>query len=91
MGSWRALSSGYNIETVEDCVTETQTGYQRRRAELQIDAAHLVATLKAVHLVTDAERAVVAVRVPRHRARRRRAILVGARADEKRCLGSLWA
>src|ERR1700752_144635 len=64
VGSWRALSSGYNIETVEDCVTETQTGYQRRRAELQIDAARLVATLKAVHLVTDAERAVVAIRVP---------------------------
>jgi hypothetical protein len=64
VGSWRALSSGYNIETVEDCVTETQTGYQRRRAELQIERAHLVATLKAMHPVTDAERAVVAIRVP---------------------------
>ena len=31
VGSWRALSSGYSIETVEDCVTETQTGFQRRR------------------------------------------------------------
>ena len=91
VGAWRALSGGYSVETVEDCVTETQTGYQRRRAELQIDAAHLVATLKAVHPVTDAERAVVAIRDPRHRARRRRAILVGACADEKRCLGSLWA
>jgi hypothetical protein len=63
-GSWRALSSGYGVETVEDCVTETQTGFQRRRAELQIDAAKLVATLKAVHPVTDADRAVVAVRAP---------------------------
>jgi hypothetical protein len=64
VGSWRALSSGYRVETVEDCVTETQTGFQRRRAELQIDAAQLVGSLKAVHLVADAERAVVAVRAP---------------------------
>ena len=64
VGSWRALSSGYSVETVEDCVTETQTGFQRRRAELQIDAAQLVASLKAVHPVEDAQRAVVAVRAP---------------------------
>lgn len=62
--SWRALSSGYNVETVEDCVTETQTGFQRRRPELQIDATQLVATLKAVHPVGDAQRAVVAIRAP---------------------------
>jgi hypothetical protein len=64
VGSWRALASGYSVETVEDCVTETQTGFQRRRAELQIDAAQLQASLKAVHVVEDAERAVVAVRAP---------------------------
>lgn len=64
VGSWRALASGYSVETVEDCVTETQTGFQRRRAELQIDAAQLRASLKAVHAVEDAERAVVAVRAP---------------------------
>src|SRR5208283_2168798 len=61
VGSWRALAGGYSVETVEDCVTETQTGFQRRRAELQIDAAQLRASLKAVHAVEDAERAVVAV------------------------------
>jgi hypothetical protein len=33
VGAWKALSSGYAVETVEDCVIETQTGYQRRRAE----------------------------------------------------------
>ena len=25
VGSWRALTGGYRVETVEDCVTETQT------------------------------------------------------------------
>ena len=64
VGSWRALSSGYGVETVEDCVTETQTGFQRRRPELQIDAAQLRASLKAVHPVDDSARAVVAVRAP---------------------------
>ena len=48
-GSWRALSNGYSVETVEDCVTETQPGFQRRRPELQINAGQLVASLKAVH------------------------------------------
>ena len=38
VGAWRALAGGYGVETVEDCVTETQTGYQRRRPEQQIDA-----------------------------------------------------
>lgn len=64
VGSWRALVSGYSVETVEDCVTETQTGFQRRRPELQIDAAQLRASLKAVHAVKDAERAIMAVRAP---------------------------
>src|SRR5438132_11771647 len=64
VGSWRALASGYSVETVEDCVTETQTGFQRRRPELNIDAAQLQASLKAVHAVGEAERAVVAVRAP---------------------------
>jgi hypothetical protein len=64
VGSWRALAGGCRVETVEDCVTETQTGFQRHRAELQIDAVQLRASLKAVHPVVDAERAVVAVRAP---------------------------
>jgi|SRR5579872_3289028 len=64
VGSWRALAGGYGVETVEDCVTETQTGFQRRHPELQIDVAQLRATLKAIHPVKDAERAVVAIRAP---------------------------
>ena len=27
--AWPALAGGYSVETVEDCVTETQTGFQR--------------------------------------------------------------
>jgi hypothetical protein len=49
VGAWRALASGYRVETVEDCVTETQTGYQRRRSEQQVDAAELRQRLAAVH------------------------------------------
>jgi hypothetical protein len=64
VGAWRALAGGYGVETVEDCMTETQTGYQRRRSEQQIDAAELRGSLAAVHLVGDAELAVVAVRAP---------------------------
>jgi hypothetical protein len=62
VGAWRALTGGYAVETVEDCVTETQTGYQRRRAEQRIDQAALVASLKEVRKVTDAERAAAVVR-----------------------------
>lgn len=60
VNAWRALTGGYGVETVEDCVTETQTGYQRRRPEQQIDGDELRKTLKAVHAVGAAELAVVA-------------------------------
>lgn len=61
-GSWKALTGGYGVETVEACVTETQTGYQRRRKELQIDEAELRARLVAVHHATDAQRAEALIR-----------------------------
>ena len=56
-GAWRALANGYAIETVEDCVVETQTGFQRRAPAQQIDNQQLRAALKAIHNVTDADRA----------------------------------
>lgn len=59
--SWRALSGGYGVETVEDCVIETQTGFQRRRLEQQINEGALRNSLAAVHSVGDAERATVAI------------------------------
>jgi len=57
----RALSGGYAVETVEDCVTETQTGFQRRRPEQQIEVTELRASLAAVHEVADQELAQMAV------------------------------
>ena len=44
-GAWQALSGGYRVETVEDCVTETQTGFQLRRPEQSIVASELRASL----------------------------------------------
>jgi hypothetical protein len=64
LGAWRALTGGYHVETVEDCVIETQTGYQRRRPEQQIDNAALRASLVAVQKVGDAERAAAIVHDP---------------------------
>ena len=64
IGAWRALSSGYALETVEDCVTETQTGFQRRRAEEQIDAVALRASLTRVHAVGEPHLAELAVLAP---------------------------
>ena len=61
--SWRALTGGHRVETVEDFVTETQTGFQRRRAEQQIDGSELRASLAAVHEVSSRERAALAVGV----------------------------
>lgn len=62
--AWPALAGGYGVETVEDCVTETQTGFQRRRKEEQVDRASLLDSLSAVHKVGDAELAAAAVRDP---------------------------
>jgi hypothetical protein len=60
--AWRALSGGYGLETVEECVIETQTGFQRRSPEQQIDNAALRESLKKIHLIADVERAALMVR-----------------------------
>ena len=52
VGAWRALAGGYAVETVEDCVTETQTGHQRRRAEQRIELGELRQSLTRIHEVT---------------------------------------
>jgi hypothetical protein len=64
VGAWNALAGGYTVETVEECVIETQTGFQQRRREQQIDGAILTASLTAVHPVTTAQLAAVAVQAP---------------------------
>ena len=60
-GSWRALTGGYAVETVEGCVTETQTGFQLRQPEHRIDQAELRDRLAGVHAVGERERAVLAI------------------------------
>ena len=60
---WPALVRNYHVETVEDCVTETQTGFQNRSPEQQIDAQVLRAALAAVHCVGDKERAILALKI----------------------------
>jgi hypothetical protein len=62
IGAWKALAGGYGVETVEDCVIETQTGFQRRRVEQQIDNAQLRISLAAVQEVGNKEHAAAAVR-----------------------------
>ena len=64
VSAWQALAGGYRVETVEDCVIETQTGFQRRRAAQQIDKGRLLSSLAAVHPVGDRELAAAAVRDP---------------------------
>ncbi|MYA87442.1 MAG: hypothetical protein F4X97_03125 [Boseongicola sp. SB0662_bin_57] len=63
IGAWRALVGAYLVETVEDCATETQTGFQMRRSEQMIDASDLQASLAGVHVVGNRERAELAVRI----------------------------
>jgi hypothetical protein len=60
--SWRALAGGFRMETVTECVIETQTGFQRRRPEQQIDETTLRQALAAVHDVTKAARAMLFAR-----------------------------
>ncbi|MBR0689900.1 hypothetical protein JQ594_28595 [Bradyrhizobium manausense] len=64
VNAWKVLSGGYAVETVEDCVIETQTGFQRRREEQRVDQAALTGSLRAVHKVGRAELAGVLVRDP---------------------------
>lgn len=61
--AWRALAGGYRIETVEDCVTETQTGFQLRRMEQLIALRELRASLAVQHSVSDRERVELLVRI----------------------------
>ena len=60
--SWPALSGGWRVETVEACVAETQTGFQRRRQEDAIDIGELRDSLAAVHSVGVLEQAELALR-----------------------------
>ena len=62
--SCRALTGGYDVATVEECIAETQVGAQHRRPERQIDETRLRGSLSAVHSVSNLERAKLALRTP---------------------------
>ena len=64
VSAWRALAGGYAVETVGTCFIETQTGFQRRRPEEQIDSQVLTGTLKSVHVVGDMDFAGALTRDP---------------------------
>ena len=63
IGAWRALAGGYRIETVEDCVAETQTGFQLRREEQAIALRDLRASLAGERSVDELERAELLIRI----------------------------
>lgn len=62
-GSWRALAGGYPLETVEDCVAETQPGLQLRKSAIQINEGELRDSLNAVHPVGIREHAGLAIQI----------------------------
>ena len=62
VNSWRALAGGYRVQTVEECVAETQAGAQRRRPQQRIDEEELRRSLSAVHSASDRVRAELALR-----------------------------
>lgn len=64
VGLWRAFVGRYQVETVEECVIETQTGHHQRREVQQINVRELRQELSAVHSVTYEERARLLTRVP---------------------------
>lgn len=51
VGAWPALTRQYAVETVEECVTETQTGWQRRPPDRRVEEHELRDALAAVHSV----------------------------------------
>lgn len=63
VGSFSALTGGYSIETVEDCVMETQTGRHNRTRACQIDEIELRFKLAAIYSVENDERANARIRV----------------------------
>ena len=63
VSAWKALAGGHRLETVEDCIIETQTGFQLRKQEQQILQEELREKLAAVHPVNDREYAELVVRI----------------------------
>jgi len=52
---WTALSQRYDLETVEECVNETQRGNPARSTYVLVELATLQSTLSKIHQVTKRE------------------------------------
>lgn len=64
VGAWKALTKGFIVETVDECVAETQPGAQRRRKEERINQDRLRNQLAAAHSVGNRDLAQLAVCTP---------------------------
>lgn len=62
-GVWNPISKAYQLDTVEKCVEETQTGFQNRRPEETIDQKTLQSSLRHMGKVDDVARAELIVRL----------------------------
>lgn len=61
---WKNLSSNFELHTVEKVIEETQTGYQKRANEEQIDQQDLVASFSNIYKVSKSEIAVTVLTSP---------------------------
>lgn len=52
---WQSLLGRHRVESVEACILEIRTGFQRRRPEMAIDENALRNRLGGVHAVSDRE------------------------------------
>jgi hypothetical protein len=55
VGCFGVLSQRFQLESVEKCIEETQTGNQKRRTEERIDEASLRDAFSQIHHVTELE------------------------------------
>ena len=59
---WRALTSGYRLETTKDCVAETQAGNRHREGRTEVDETRLRRLLTTVHGVSERQLAQLLLR-----------------------------
>lgn len=52
VGFWNMLAGAFHLETVEECILETQSGKQARNPELVINEESLRKSFKTVHTVS---------------------------------------
>lgn len=61
---WTTLSQRYDLETVQECVDETQRGNPNKPGFIKVDLAMLTGTLAKIHLVAKREVAMLVIAYP---------------------------